>query len=65
MNAILYCNCECVINFVQCPVAYFCDSVICMYNNNNNNNNNNIAVENLGALSRSTLEFLGDLVPDQ
>ena len=26
-----------------------------------NNNNNNIAVENLGALSRSTLEFLGDL----
>ena len=32
MNAnILYCNCECVINFVQCPCSIFCDSVTLIY----------------------------------
>ena len=27
----LYCNCECVINFVQCPCSIFCDSVTPIY----------------------------------
>ena len=27
----LYCNCECVINFLQCPCSIFCDSVTLIY----------------------------------